>query len=71
LSCFEAQKELFSSLKNSFLEAVAGSENSLKHCKNHSETSFCVSQTALKTLVSEYQKEMFLSLKKARTRVTF
>jgi len=40
LSCFEAQKQVFLSLKNSFLEAVAGSENSLKHCKNQRKSMF-------------------------------
>ena len=65
LSCFEAQKEVFIGSKNSFLEAVARSENSLTHCKHQCKYRVCVSQTALKTFVSESQKEMFLSLKKA------
>jgi len=59
LSCFEAQKEAFLRIKNSFLEAVARSENSLTHCKNQRKSLFCVSQTASKTLVSESEKEMF------------
>ena len=48
MSCFEAQKELFLSLKNSFLEAVAGSENNLKHCKNQRTSLFLRLTNSLK-----------------------
>ena len=65
LKCVEPQKEVFLSFKNSFLEAVARSENSLTHnVKTNANHRLCVSQTGLKTVVSEAQKEMFQSLKK-------
>jgi len=40
LSCFEGQKQVFLSLKNSFLKAVARNENSLNHCKNQRKSMF-------------------------------
>ncbi len=42
-----------------------------KKKEKYANQGFCVSQTALKTLVFQCQKEMFLSLKKATKRLTF
>ena len=65
MTCFEAQKDVFLSFKNSFLEAVAGSEKNLKHCKNKWKSKFVRLTNSLKNICFWVSKRDVLKSQKS------